>query len=79
MKKPHLPIPHPHKRKLALERELAAFFRSEGSEVETYSGEVSIIVIAKDSLAADLAGRRVVQVRAKDIISISLTELAMNS
>jgi hypothetical protein len=67
---------HPHKRKCAIEQELAAFFRSEGSEIETYSGDVSIYVIVKDSPAADVAGRKVVRVRAKDILLISLSELA---
>jgi hypothetical protein len=59
-----------------IEQELAAFFKSEGTEIETGDGNVYFHVVAKDSPAADLTKRQVVRVRAKDILLISLTELA---
>jgi hypothetical protein len=67
---------HSHKHKCAIEQVLAAFLRSEGVEVDTYAGDVSVYILAKDSPAADLTGRQVVRVRAKDILLISLTGLA---
>jgi hypothetical protein len=59
---------HPHKRKLAIEQALIEFLRSEGVEVDAYDGDTSIRALAKD--APD------VRVRARDILSVSLTELA---
>jgi hypothetical protein len=63
----HIPR-HPHKHQCAIERALVAFLRSEGVEVDEYEGGISIRALAKD--APD------VRVRVRDILSISLTDLA---
>jgi hypothetical protein len=67
---------HPHKLKCAIEQALAEFFRSEGGALDAFYGDVSLIIIAKDSSAADLMGRKFVRVKAEDVLLISLTDLA---
>jgi hypothetical protein len=59
---------HPHKHKCAIEQALVRFLRSEGVEVDAYDGDISIRALAKD--APD------VRVRVRDILSISLNDLA---
>jgi hypothetical protein len=69
MRRSNVQIPyHSHKRKLAIERALVAFLRSEGVEVDADCGDISIRALAKD--APD------VRVRVQDILSISLSELS---
>ena len=67
---------HSHKHKCAIEQALAAFFRGEGGALDAFCGDVSLIIIAKDSSATDLMGRKFVRVRAEDVLLISLTDLA---
>jgi hypothetical protein len=67
---------HPHKHKCAIEQTLAAFLKSVGAEIDDCSGDVFVYILAKDSPAADLTVRQTVRVTGKDILLISLTDLA---
>jgi hypothetical protein len=63
----HIPR-HSHKHQCAVEQALVRFLRAEGVEVDADCGDISIRALAKD--APD------VRVRAQDILSISLNDLA---